>query len=87
MVITNPFYWPRVFDKKVVISATSNQQRVVVSFPLNDVRFHLDGDCLRIILFFFFSFFLIVRLAALNGVYISFGSRKKKNLIKTSDLQ
>lgn len=57
MVITNPFYWPRVFDKKVVISATSNQQRVVVSFPLNDVRFHLDGDCLRIILFFFFFFF------------------------------
>lgn len=65
MVITSPFYSPCVFDEEVVISTTSNKQRVVVSSPKRCP----DGNCLRIIL-------LIVWLATLNGGYVSVGSEK-----------
>lgn len=76
MVITNPFYSPQVFDKEVVISTTSNKQRVVVSSPKwcpVPFGWELSPD----------YHFFIVWLEALNGGYISFG----ENLMKTSDPQ
>lgn len=75
MVITNPFYSPESLTRRLSYQPLQTNKELL-SLPLNDVRFHLDGNCLWIIIF-------IVWLVALNGGYISFS----ENLIKTSDSQ
>lgn len=67
MVITNPFYSPESLTRRLSYQPLQTNKELL-SLPLNDVQFNLDGNCLRIIL-------LIVWLVTLNGGYVSFGAK------------
>lgn len=68
MVIANPFYSPESLTRRLSYQPLQTNKELL-SLPLNDVQFNLDGNCLRIIL-------LIVRYATLNGGYVSCRCKK-----------